>query len=129
ARADGVDPDVAAGEVSGERLGEADRCGLGDGIGGPVRHALDRAGDGCHVADGAVTALEHLGQHRPDGANLRLDVEIERKVEIVVAHLEQRAVVHDPGTVEQHIDTANVGDSGTNSAVRENVEDAYGDIL
>ena len=103
-------------------LGQADHCGLGGAVGEAVGHALDARGDRGHVDDRAVPALQHAGQYRADGADHRLDVEVEGEVEVAVLHLENRAPMHDTGAVEEDVDLADLHHGSVHGGLVEDVE-------
>src|SRR5690606_2375684 len=65
--------------------------------------------------------------HRLDGADLRLDVEIEGEIEVRVAHLQNGAGMDHAGAVEQHVDAADLGDGLLHRGSGKHVEQAGGD--
>ena len=50
--------------------------------------------------------LEHAGQEGADGAVHRLHVEVEGKIPVLLRAFQHRAVMHEAGAVEEHVDLA-----------------------
>jgi hypothetical protein len=63
-----------------------------------------------------------------DGADLGAEIEIEREVEVVIAHFEHGAGMDDAGAIEEDVDMADLGDRFFNRRVGEHVEHARRDI-
>ncbi|MNT40165.1 hypothetical protein D3C72_1764620 [compost metagenome] len=104
----GIHADTLGRIVGRDGLGQPDHRRLGNRIGRPVGHALHRRRHRRHVDDAAILAREHLRQHGLDGADLRLDIEVQGEIEIGVAHLQHRAGMDHAGAVEQHVDMADL---------------------
>ena len=93
-------------EIGGYRLGQADHRRLGGAIGVAIGHAADRRHRRRDIDDRAGFFLQHRRQERLDGAVHGFDVEIERKIPILVAAIEHRTVGDITGAVDQNIERA-----------------------
>ena len=112
--ADGVAADALADEIRGDRLGEADHGRLARAVDIAVRDAADRGRARRDVDDRARfpalgRALQHARQEGADRAVHRLDVEVEGKIPVLLGAFEHRAVMHEAGAVEEHVDLADRG--------------------
>ena len=85
----GVGGDPAAGDLAGDRLGQADQPGLGRGVVGLARLAR-LAGDARHVDDPAGAGLEHRAEDRLGAVEGTEQVDLEDHLPLVDAHPHRR---------------------------------------
>src|SRR5580658_5573881 len=104
---DGVAADSLLDEISGDRLGQPDHRRLGRAIGVTIWYAADRRHRRGDVDDRAVFfLLQHRRQECLDHAMHGFDVQIERKIPILIRAIEDRALVHVAGAIDQDIERA-----------------------
>ena len=103
---DCIAADALLDEIGGDRLGEPDHRGLGRAVDITVGHAADRRHRGRDVDDRAGFLFQHCRQERLDHAVHRLDVEIERKIPVLVGAVEHGALVHVACAIDQYIERA-----------------------
>ena len=118
AGADAVAAHALGDEVDGDRAGQRRDRGLGRAIDVAVRRGLEHAGGGGDVDDRAAARFQHAGQERADRPVHRFDVEVERKIPILVGAIEHGAVMHEAGGIEQDVGLAGaLGHRGDGCAV------------
>ena len=87
-----------------------------------VGRGLHHAGGRGDVDDGAAAGGEHGRQEGADGAVHRLDVEVEGEIQVLVRAVQDRAVVHEAGGVEQDVDLADALGDGVDGGAVADVE-------
>ena len=99
-----VDDDPALGQFLAERLGEADRTGLGGAVGGVVCGPF-HARDGGDDHDPPIAALDHMGQRRAAAQEYAGQIDPDQPVPFL-----QRVFPGvfddpgDPGVADHHVD-------------------------
>src|SRR5215210_7168171 len=104
-RADGVDGDVAAGELQGGGLGVAEQAGLGRRVVG-LAHVPRLAHEGAHVDDRAVLLLHHVRKCCMDGVEAAVEVQLDDLVPALHVELIQRGVGVYASVVHQDVHAA-----------------------
>src|SRR5262245_28982700 len=121
AGADAVAADALGDEVGSDRAREQRDRGLGCAVDVAVGRRPQRRA-GRDVDDAAASACQHRRQERSDGPVHGLDVEVERKIPVLLRTVQDGAVVHEARCVEQDIDLANALGEGVDVSRAAHVE-------
>ncbi len=102
-----VDCHVAAAELLGEALREADDAGFGGGV---VRLARVARGahDGGNVDDRAALLAHHGHVRRLAEVERALQVRVDHVVPVRLPHAEQEPIPRDAGVVDEHVERSEV---------------------
>ena len=106
---DGVDGDAAGRQLPGGGLGEADDAGFARAV-VALPGVADQADDGGDVDDAAGLLLEEAageGLGEQEGA---LEVDVQHRIPVGLAHAHQQAVPGDAGVVDQDVHLAGGGE-------------------
>ena len=104
ARADGVGAHAATDEIGGDRLGQPDHRGLGCAVGMPVGETAHGGSARGDIDDRTLSLRQHARDEGAHRAVHRLDVDVEGEIPFLVGAFQHRAVVHEPGGVDEDVD-------------------------
>src|SRR3990172_194156 len=102
---DAVGRDAVAAEVACHHAGEAGDTGLGGAV---VRLAgvAAQAGNRGEVHDPAVALLSHELGGGIDGVEVALEMDVDDRIPLLLAHVEDHAVAQDAGDVDEDVNAA-----------------------
>ncbi len=127
-RTNRVATDSSADEVRGDRFRQADDGGFCYTIGKPVRHPFHARGHGGHIDDRSATTRQHAREKRLDEAVHGPNVQVERKIPILLRTLKNGSSVDKPGAIEKHIDRSGFKTESLNRVWISNIESARDNI-
>src|SRR5208282_6760925 len=121
-RADRIATHATADKVSGNCFRQPNHCRLRASVNKAVGRRLDARCSRRHINDASLPRLQHTWKKSTACSIHGLDVEIEGEVPILFRTIENSAVMHIAGTVEQNIKPPNLRREARNSALVQDIQ-------